>query len=107
LYPSIPTLFDLFAAAKIKKVVWYCGQYSKRVVSTAVLCSIAQLCVIGSSRGRGNRAAGWFADYLKQRGEKGDGMESLVLEGGVKGWASAGEEYVRLMDDNDAAVWAG
>jgi arsenical-resistance protein 2 len=26
LYPTIPTLFAIFSAANIKKVVWYCGQ---------------------------------------------------------------------------------
>lgn len=32
-------------------------------------------------------------------------MGSLVLEGGVKGWATAGDEYVERMDAYDAAVW--
>jgi hypothetical protein len=59
----------------------------------------------GSSRGRGNRAAGWFADYLKERGDEGERMESFVLEGGIKGWASAGEDYVKLMDEYEAAIW--
>ena len=57
----------------------------------------------GSSRGRGTRAASWFADYLKERVD--EGMESLVLEGGIKGWACAGEKYVKLMDEYEAAIW--
>jgi arsenical-resistance protein 2 len=32
-------------------------------------------------------------------------MESLVLEGGVTGWATAGDEYVKWMDEYDASVW--
>lgn len=58
---------------------------------------------VGSSRGRGHRAAGWFAGYVA---EKGDAvMRSYTLEEGIKGWASAGEEYVKLMDEYCEAVW--
>ena len=32
-------------------------------------------------------------------------MESCFLEGGMKGWATAGEEYVGMMDDYEASVW--
>jgi arsenical-resistance protein 2 len=32
-------------------------------------------------------------------------MESRTLEEGIKGWATGGEEYVRMMDEYDAAVW--
>jgi arsenical-resistance protein 2 len=58
---------------------------------------------IGSSRGRGNRAAGWFADHIAERGDT--HMQSLVLLDGIKGWATAGEEYVQWMDEYDQAVW--
>lgn len=59
--------------------------------------------LIASSRGRGNRAAGWFSDYLADRG---DGeMESLVLVEGIKGWATSGDEFVEWMDEYEAAVW--
>ncbi|KAI9892620.1 MAG: hypothetical protein M1814_001313 [Vezdaea aestivalis] len=81
LYSTIPSLYALFSAASIREVIWYCG----------------------SSRGRGNRAAGWFADYIKEQNNI--GMESRTLEGGIKGWATGGEEYVRMMDEYDAAVW--
>jgi hypothetical protein len=57
----------------------------------------------GSSRGRGPRAAGWFADYLEDKGNT--SLKSLVLEGGIKGWAAAGEEYTQLMDGYDETVW--
>jgi len=32
-------------------------------------------------------------------------MESCILEGGIKGWATAGDEYVRMIDEYDASVW--
>jgi arsenical-resistance protein 2 len=32
-------------------------------------------------------------------------MQSLVLDGGIKGWATAGAEYTEWMDEYDAAVW--
>jgi arsenical-resistance protein 2 len=32
-------------------------------------------------------------------------MKSLILEGGVKGWATSGDEYVELMVAYDAAAW--
>jgi len=58
----------------------------------------------GSSRGRGNRAAGWFGDHIAEH--DGDAhMQSLVLLDGVKGWATAGEEYVQWMDGYDATLW--
>lgn len=32
-------------------------------------------------------------------------MQSLILEGGIKGWAKAGPEFVARMDEYDEAVW--
>jgi len=32
-------------------------------------------------------------------------MESVVLLEGIKGWAAAGGEYVRWMDEYDERVW--
>jgi arsenical-resistance protein 2 len=58
---------------------------------------------LGSSRGRGTRAAGWFADYIKDQNDA--RMESGILEEGIKGWATAGDEYVKMMDGYDASVW--
>ncbi|KAK9367920.1 Rhodanese-like domain-containing protein [Lipomyces kononenkoae] len=81
LYPSIPTLYNLLDAAKVPQIIWYCG----------------------SSRGRGTRAASWFADYIKQQNNP--TLKSLVLEGGIKGWAAAGEEYTTLMDGYEESYW--
>jgi hypothetical protein len=58
----------------------------------------------GSSKGRGTRAAGWFGDYIAKHGD--EHMRSFVLVGGVKGWATAGADFVQWMDEYDAAVWA-
>lgn len=57
----------------------------------------------GSSRGRGPRTAGWFADYLESQGNT--SMRALVLEGGIKGWAAAGDEYTALMSGYEALAW--
>ena len=32
-------------------------------------------------------------------------MRSVILEGGVAGWAGAGEEYVELMDGYVESAW--
>lgn len=63
--------------------------------------------LIGSSRGRGTRAAGWFEDYIGKRdtSEDGTGLRSLILEGGIKGWVKGGAEYVREMDGYVEDVW--
>ncbi|KAH8629481.1 hypothetical protein IG631_16738 [Alternaria alternata] len=50
------------------------------------------------------RAAGWFADHIANQGDA--QMESLVLLDGVKGWATAGDEYVQSMIAYDASVWS-
>jgi arsenical-resistance protein 2 len=57
----------------------------------------------GSSRGRGTRAAGWFADYLKEKNEM--SMESFILDGGIKGWQSGGKKFVDLMDGYEEGAW--
>jgi len=81
LYPSLPTLLDLCQAAGVKQVIWYCG----------------------SSRGRGNRAAGWFDDLIKDRNV--EGLCSVVLSDGVAGWANAGQDYVAWMEEYKADAW--
>ena len=117
LYPTIPSLYTLFSAAGVSNVIWYCGespnQYliyvltahpsSKSFIQTVILALSQANTYKGSSMGRGSRAAGWFADYIKEQNDT--RMESRVLEGGIKGWASSGDEYVTLMDDYDAAAW--
>jgi arsenical-resistance protein 2 len=32
-------------------------------------------------------------------------MESFILEGGIKGWATGGEQFVKLMDGYNEAAW--
>jgi arsenical-resistance protein 2 len=58
----------------------------------------------GSSRGRGTRAAAWFADYIVEQGDQ--SMQSLVLGEGIKGWAKAGAEYTEKMVEYDSRAWA-
>ncbi|KAH7120889.1 Rhodanese-like domain-containing protein [Dendryphion nanum] len=81
LYPTIPTLYTIFKAAGIRKVICYCS----------------------SSRGRGPRAAGWFNDYIVDQSDI--EMKSLVMTEGIKGWAGAGPEYVQWMTEYDASFW--
>ncbi|OCK93535.1 uncharacterized protein K441DRAFT_661445 [Cenococcum geophilum 1.58] len=81
LFPTIPTLYTLFKTANVSTVIWYCG----------------------SSRGRGNRAAAWFDDHIKDQGDL--NMKSFVLVEGIKGWAGAGTDYVELMDEYNEEAW--
>ncbi|KAF1822650.1 arsenate reductase [Dissoconium aciculare CBS 342.82] len=81
IYPTIPSLYTIFRAAGVQRVIWYCG----------------------SSRGRGNRAAAWFADYLEERSDK--TMQSLVLEGGIKGWVGEKGEYLQYVQGYDESKW--
>ncbi|KAF1991955.1 hypothetical protein K402DRAFT_416454 [Aulographum hederae CBS 113979] len=78
LYPSLPMLYTVVKAANIPKVIWYCG----------------------SSRGSGNRAAGWFQDLLTEKGDN-NNIASLVLVGGIAGWIKGGAEYTTLVDEYD------
>ncbi|KAK0387781.1 hypothetical protein NLU13_4026 [Sarocladium strictum] len=82
LYPTRPAIFQMVKAAGIKQVIFYCG----------------------SCNGRGPRAAAMFGDYLEE--QQFDGARSMILTGGIKGWAKAGKEYVDLMDEYDASVWS-
>ncbi|OAL42669.1 hypothetical protein IQ07DRAFT_606499 [Pyrenochaeta sp. DS3sAY3a] len=81
LYPTLPTLYTLFASADIKCIIWYCG----------------------SSQHRGLRAAAWMDDYIKEQGN--ENIKSVMLIGGVKGWANAGAEYTTLMDEYEEGAW--
>ncbi|QKX55850.1 uncharacterized protein TRUGW13939_02949 [Talaromyces rugulosus] len=80
-YLTVPTVYAVLSAAGIKDVVFYCG----------------------SSRGRGPRTAGWFADYLESQGNT--SIRALVLKGGIKGWVAAGDEYTALVSGYEASVW--
>ncbi|KAL2856201.1 Rhodanese-like domain-containing protein [Aspergillus pseudodeflectus] len=83
LYPTLGTLYSLVRKAGVRDVIFYCG----------------------SSAGRGTRAAGWFADYLSEKGVSEDDVKSWKLEGGIKGWVAAGDQYTALMDGYDESVW--
>jgi arsenical-resistance protein 2 len=61
--------------------------------------------LIGSSAGRGPRVAGWLQDIIDEKGDK--SVKSVVLEGGIKGWVKAGEEYRALVVGYNAEVWEG
>lgn len=58
---------------------------------------------IDACHGRGPRSAGWFADYLEQVGEQ--EISSYILEGGIKGFALAGSEYVEWLNEYNEEVW--
>lgn len=59
---------------------------------------------LGSSKGRGSRAAGWFDDLIQDRNV--EGISSIILKDGVAGWANAGEDYISLMEEYNASAWA-
>jgi arsenical-resistance protein 2 len=61
------------------------------------------LLCLASSKGRGTRAAGWFADYIEDQED--DQMKSVALAEGIKGWATAGAQYVQQMIEYDANAW--
>lgn len=91
----------MFKAAGVAKIMWYCCTclnvpWASRSTSTDNF--------VASSKGRGTRAAGWFADYIEDK--KDEKMQSLVLMGGIKGWAKAGGEYAQWMDEYDDEFWA-
>ncbi|KAI1274515.1 Rhodanese-like domain-containing protein [Xylaria sp. FL0933] len=81
LFPTIPTVYQLFKNAGIKYIIWYCG----------------------SSRGRGTRTAAWFNDYIQEQEDQ--NMKSVILAGGIKGWANAGEDFVGFMDGYVPEYW--
>jgi arsenical-resistance protein 2 len=59
---------------------------------------------VGSSTGRGGRAAAWFQDEIDRRGDT--SMDSVTLVGGIKGWAKGGDEFLMFMDGYVAEEWA-
>ena len=58
----------------------------------------------GSSNGRGPRCASWFLEHVRETVGDQD-MNVMVLEGGVKGWVKAGEQYQAYMDGYKADFW--
>ncbi|KAJ6258601.1 hypothetical protein Dda_6648 [Drechslerella dactyloides] len=77
LYNAIPIWYNLFKAAGVKRVIWFCG----------------------SSGGRGTRSSLWFQEYLDSKNET--EMKSMIMVGGIKGWAVAGSEYVHSLTMKD------
>lgn len=59
--------------------------------------------VLGSSRGRGTRAAGWFHDLIEDHGIT--SVSSVILREGITGWARAGKEYTDWMVEYDSEYW--
>jgi arsenical-resistance protein 2 len=59
--------------------------------------------MVATSRGRGNRAAAWFGDYLKQQNDS--DIQSLALLEGILGWATAGSEYTQHLDEYVPEAW--
>ncbi|OWT42516.1 Rhodanese/Cell cycle control phosphatase [Pochonia chlamydosporia 170] len=80
-YPSIPSLYTLFKAAGVKKVIWTCT----------------------TSRKRGNRVAGWFDDFVREKGDS--DIESYALFEGLLGWATAGKDFTELMEEYNEETW--
>ncbi|EEY18397.1 conserved hypothetical protein [Verticillium alfalfae VaMs.102] len=88
LYPSIPTLYEVFRAAQVKTVLWYCGELLRDPWSIGRF-----LMQTGSSLGRGSRAAGWLGDQIAEKGDT--QMRSVILRGGIKGCVAVrGELHV-------------
>lgn len=56
-----------------------------------------------TSRGRGNRAAAWFNDYINDQGDP--EIQSVSLFEGILGWATAGKEFTHLIDEYVEEVW--
>ncbi|KAF8246208.1 hypothetical protein K440DRAFT_651180 [Wilcoxina mikolae CBS 423.85] len=83
LYPTREAVYDLIHAAGVEMVISYCG----------------------SSAGRGPRVAGWLQDIIDEKGDK--NVKSVALEGGIKGWVKAGDEYRALVVGYNAEVWEG
>ncbi|KAI5273383.1 hypothetical protein E4T47_03511 [Aureobasidium subglaciale] len=74
----------------------------------------------GSSNGRAPRCAAWyearaisspapltdrcrFKEFIDAAGD--EQMQSMVLEGGVKGWVKSGPQFTRLMDGYKESYW--
>lgn len=57
----------------------------------------------GACQSRSSKAAAWFTDHIEHEGN--DGMQSLVLEGGIKAWAAEKGEFWRYMQEYDKSKW--
>jgi hypothetical protein len=100
-------------------VIWYCGERDAILLPpcsylhnrSVAFCAALSLSLYqhhsdllpGSSRGRGNRAAAWFADYIDEQHDT--TMQSLVLAEGIKAWAAEKGEFVQYMQEYDKSKW--
>jgi hypothetical protein len=91
----------LCAKAGIEEVIFWCSRLSTR---PTCFHEVPLPTCLDSSRGRGTRVAGWFDDYLDDL-SVGGSVRSLILREGIKGWANAGPEYTKHMDDYDESYW--
>ena len=64
-----------------------------------------QLIATGSSKGRGNRAAAWFADYVAEQEHGNGSIQSLALTKGIKVWVDAGAPFTDRMSEFEGSVW--
>ncbi|KAJ9133728.1 hypothetical protein NKR23_g10574 [Pleurostoma richardsiae] len=83
-YQSRGMVYDLCRRANIKRIIFFCR----------------------SSNGRGPRCAAWMQDYISEAdGGSGGGLEAVVMDGGVSGWAKT--YGGRMMDWYDEDHWKG
>lgn len=83
---SLETLYTLLTATQVTDVVFYCG----------------------SCGGRGTTAAALFASFLAKKAEEQEQpqwLKSRFLEGGIKGWANAGEKYTKWIEGYEPQYW--
>lgn len=59
----------------------------------------------GSSKGRGNRAASWFADYVAEHDKSDCPIQSVALVQGIKGWVGAGPNFISKVSEFEAKLW--
>lgn len=95
-------------AAGIKTVISYCGTLPLylTIISTCVpRIMLTRKGTVGQSKGRGPRVSSWLQDIIDDKGDR--TTRSLTLEGGIKGWAKAGDKYTDRMVAYDAEFWEG
>jgi arsenical-resistance protein 2 len=112
-YLSMPALHRLCVGDGvdvITRVVFYCG-VCLAVSSYVDIVDIGEcpaLILAGSCGSRGPRCAGWFKDYVADMAVKAcepAKIEVFALEGGIKGWVAAGDQYLRCMDGFKPEHW--
>ena len=91
-------------SAGIKNVGFYCGNITLLLL---VPCLRGKGTILTSmtvtSRGRGNRAAAWFQDYLEEK--KDLTVRSAAVSEGILGWALAGSQYTQYIEEFEPEAW--